>query len=161
MNLGALAATAFEPQGAAADPGAASLSPLAAAVLCEVIDLLGRLDGDASFHQAIDLHALPLTAHDVAALRAHLGDGEVDAAVDAAGRSRVVETAYAGVWWLDHGPAAGGADGARAQIVVARVPDLLLAHPADIAAARARLHTQRAALERGVALGPDEEGNPA
>ncbi|NWG73259.1 MAG: hydrogenase expression/formation protein, partial [Rubrivivax sp.] len=92
----------------------------------------------------IDLRSLPLDDAQRQMLRARLGHGEVRAVVDVAGPTTVDETAFAGLWWVRHEGADGGV--LAEQIVVARVPELLFAHPADVADAAARL--------RG-ALGPD------
>jgi hydrogenase-1 operon protein HyaF len=116
----------------AVDPGAR-----AAAVLIEVADALTALGRDPLAERTIDLHGLPLDDAERAWLRERLGDGEVRATLEVAGRTAVDETAYAGVWWLRHGDAAGRV--LFEQIVVARVPALLLAHPQDAAAAAGRL----------------------
>ncbi|PLX36255.1 MAG: hydrogenase expression/formation protein [Hyphomicrobiales bacterium] len=110
---------------------------LAAAILGEIAGHLGRLAEDPSYSDAIDLRSLPMTDADREDLRAALGQGEVGAVVDVGGETRVDESAFAGVWWVEH----RGADGRvmAEQIVVARVPDILLAHPADIADAHRRL----------------------
>lgn len=111
--------------------------PAALAVLREVARLLDRLAADPTLDHTIDLHSLPLAESDRAGLRAWFGRGEVDALLQAAGTTRLQETAYAGVWWLRHGDE--HAPDALEQIVVARVPALLPAHPEDIVAAARRL----------------------
>lgn len=110
---------------------------IAAAVLHEVAELLERLAGDPDFSETIDLHGLPLTDTDRERLRHRLGHGEVDARLEIAGPTRITETAYAGVWWLRHADADDRP--VLEQIVVARVPALLLAHPDDIGDAARRL----------------------
>ncbi len=107
------------------------------AVLHEVAKALQALARSPRRSRAIDLNSLPLDDAERAALRDRLGRGEVQAAVQAAGETRVDETAFAGVWWVQH----AGADGKvlQEQIVVARVPPLLPAHRDDIAAAAGRL----------------------
>jgi hypothetical protein len=110
---------------------------LAIAVLREVASLLEALVHDPSFQDAIDLRSLPLADADRTALRTLLGDGEVDVRLDVAGQTRVRETAFAGAWWETHYAADGAAIVER--IVVARVPPVLLAHPADVVRARDRL----------------------
>lgn len=112
-------------------------SPAALAVLREVAGLLDGLAADPTLDHTIDLRSLPLADADRAALRAWLGQGEVDALLQAAGTTRLQETAYAGVWWVRHGDE--DAPDALEQIVVARVPALLPAHPEDIVAAARRL----------------------
>ncbi|MCW5665900.1 MAG: hypothetical protein KIT35_18885 [Piscinibacter sp.] len=111
--------------------------PAALAVLREVARLLDGLAADPASDHTIDLRSLPLADADRAALHAWLGQGEVDAMLQAAGTTRVQETAYAGVWWVRHGDE--HAPDALEQIVVARVPALLPAHPQDIVASARRL----------------------
>jgi hydrogenase-1 operon protein HyaF len=109
----------------------------AGAVLLEVATALEGLSRDQQMQYTIDLHSLPMDDDERAWLRARLGSGEVRAALDVAGHSTVDETGFAGVWWVRHGDAEGRAG--LEQIVVARVPALLLAHPDDVADAAGRL----------------------
>jgi hydrogenase-1 operon protein HyaF len=111
-------------------------SGLADAVLREIPVLMQRLS-ETGEGGIIDLRSLPMTDSDRQELAAKLGEGEVKAFLDVSGASTVFETQFAGVWWVRH----EGADGrvAAEQVVVARVPEILLAHPADIAAAQLRL----------------------
>lgn len=110
---------------------------LVEAVLQELAVLLGALAGDEQFSDAVDLHSLPLDDNSRERLRQRLGRGEVEARLELAGPSTIVETAYAGLWWVRHADADGHT--VFEQIVVARVPPLLLAHGDDIAAAAQRL----------------------
>lgn len=112
-------------------------SVLADTVLREVAELIGALAADAAFVQAIDLHALPLDEHGRAQLRARLGRGELVVFGGPDQAMRIWETAYAGVWWLQY--TAPGNALLLEQIVVARVPEIVAAHPADVAAAARRL----------------------
>jgi hydrogenase-1 operon protein HyaF len=107
------------------------------AVLREVARLLTRLATEPDFSDAIDLNSLPMGEPERDRLRDRLGYGEVQAALDAAGPTHITETAYSGVWWVHYGDLNGNA--ALEQIVVARVPELLLAHPSGIHDASARL----------------------
>jgi hydrogenase-1 operon protein HyaF len=111
-------------------------SALAEAVLREILALMQRLL-ETGKTGIIDLRSLPMSGWDRQQLAGTLGEGEVKALVNACGASTVSETQFPGVWWVRH----EGADGrvAAEQVVVARVPEFLLAHPADIAAARTRL----------------------
>jgi hydrogenase-1 operon protein HyaF len=106
-------------------------------VLREVADLIGVLADDADFVRAIDLRGLPLDDRERTQLRARLGRGEIAVMFGADQGTRIWETAYSGVWWVQF----SAADGALLleQIVVARVPEILTAHPADISAAARRL----------------------
>jgi hydrogenase-1 operon protein HyaF len=127
-------------------------SALVEAVLREVAGHLAALAARPDAVEAVDLRSLPLTDGEREALRARLGRGEVRVLLDLAGRTLIDETAYAGVWWVRHESADGGV--MAEQIVVARVPELLLAHPADIDAAARRLQQQ---LGAGTAPGEPEE----
>jgi hydrogenase-1 operon protein HyaF len=126
---------------------------MAAALLREIADRLAALleTGETS---AIDLRSLPMSPDDRAALLETLGEGEVRATVEAAGRSEIVETRYPGVWRVDH----FAPDGAprHAEILISPVPELLRADPADIEDGAERLI---AALD---SYGPaDPEGDDA
>jgi len=112
-------------------------SALAQALLRELADMLAALASDPGCEAVIDLRSLPMEESDREALRDWLGRGEIEANCDVAGVSRVQETGFAGVWWVSHYGLGGVA--LVEQIVVARVPALLLAHPCDIRAAQERL----------------------
>lgn len=124
---------------------------LVQAVLRELAELLDALARDPAREAAIDLRGLPLDDTDREALRRFLGEGEVDAACDVVGASRVKETSFAGVWWVRH----AAADGATLveQVVVARAPSILLAHPSDIAVAQQDLVRLLGGLRAAAAAG--------
>jgi hydrogenase-1 operon protein HyaF len=129
----------------AADLLASEAAPdgAAAAVLREVAAMMQQLARDPDFGDAIDLLSLPLGDAGRAQLRARLGTGEVEATLQLGGSTRIHETAYAGAWWVQRHD-----DGGRAlfeQIVIARVPALLCAHPEDAGAAAQRLAAELAA----------------
>ena len=109
---------------------------LAQAMLPEISELLSRLDEHGESAQ-IDLKSLPMNDSDRRALAARLGRGEVFANLDVAGNTQVWETAYSGVWWVRH----LGADGkiAAEHLSIARIPDILVSHNADIHGAAARI----------------------
>lgn len=86
---------------------------------------------------AIDLSALPLTPADLDWLREKLGGGEIAVTLQAGGESTLDETACAGVWWVTHRNEQGAV--ASQFIEVAFVPELVKAHPADVAIGRERL----------------------
>jgi hydrogenase-1 operon protein HyaF len=79
---------------------------------------------------AIDLRALPFGPGDEAQLLATLGQGEVTIAIEALGPTRIWETAFAGVWVVEH----CNTEGARIAlwIEVTRVPEILLSQPGDL-----------------------------
>lgn len=110
-------------------------------LLAEIAALLGRL-AERGKPGAIDLRSLPLVADDLADLEAALGTGEISAELRVAGLSTVRETGHAGVWWIRH---YGGNDEIAAEILeITRIPEILVSHPADIAAAARRLGTRLA-----------------
>ena len=134
----------MEPLENAAHPGAdgevmavkPEESPLAMALLREISAALAAYV-ETGQTAVIDLKSLPMLDADRAALADLLGDGEVTATLDVAGESEVRETGYAGVWWVRH----FGADRrlAAEQIEITAIPEILLAHRDDIAAAADRL----------------------
>lgn len=70
-------------------------------LLHELVELLRRLiEDDEPSH--IDLGAMELEQADYDLLHETLGDGEVLAQVSNSGRVSVVETGYAGIWWVTH-----------------------------------------------------------
>ena len=109
---------------------------LALAVFAEIATALARL-AETGEETLIDLRSLPLAPGDLERLAEMLGDGEVRCDLDVAGRSEVRETGFSGVWWIRH----FGADDAIAveEITVARIPEILLAHPDDVARAARRM----------------------
>ena len=122
-----------------ADPAADFRTGLARSLLREIAQHLDRLaaTGEAA---AIDLRSLPMTDADRRELDEALGHGDVAAMLDVAGESEIRETGYAGVWWVRH----FGADGkiAAERIEICTVPDILITHESDIAAAGARLRQE-------------------
>jgi hydrogenase-1 operon protein HyaF len=107
-----------------------------AAIACEIANLLDQLvaDGEAG---AIDLRSLPMTAADRQRLQEVLGSGEVQATIDADGRSSVRETGISGVWWTEHRDRHGEM---LAEIIeVCDVPEILVVAHDELAAAGRRL----------------------
>ena len=93
-----------------------------------------------------------MSDEDRACLEDRLGYGEVNATLDVAGQTEIIETAYPGVWWVRHLDGRGRV--AAEQIVVTRVPDILISPPEDIRAAAARLIAE---MRPAAAPGKDEE----
>ena len=124
---------------------------MAYSILAEIGQLLTALSerGEAG---AIDLRSLPMTDADRGQLEEILGRGEVRAELDLAGVSEVWETSYSGVWWIRHKGA--GNKIATEEIAVTPVPEILMAHPADIAAASRRI---RQDLDSAGAQSHDQE----
>mgnify|MGYP003454802353 FL=1 len=79
----------------------------------------------------IDLGALPMGPQDEVQLLAALGEGEVEATINAGGPSSVRETAFHGVWLLTHRNEAG--ETLARFIEVAFVPELLMSQAEDVA----------------------------
>ncbi len=106
-------------------------------ILGEVLHALDRLldDGEPTI---IDLGRLPFGPGEIEELERQLGTGEIRAELDALGASRIRETIYPGVWWLEHFNTAGELAGRYIEIT--RVPEILKSQEADVAAGRARLH---------------------
>jgi hydrogenase-1 operon protein HyaF len=71
------------------------------AILAELAARLERLAtcGDTAL---IDLRSLPMSPDDRIELLEVLGQGEVTATLHAQGASTLRETAFAGVWWIEH-----------------------------------------------------------
>lgn len=115
---------------------APGLTGMAEAVLNEIASLAAKqgADGDVT---AIELTSMPLTRQDRAEIEARLGRGEVEATVEAAGRTEVWETAYAGVWFVRH--FGGGGKVATETIEICPAPGILFSHPDDRIAAATRL----------------------
>lgn len=99
-------------------------------LLQEVVHALRTLS-ETGEGTTIDVSAMPFSAQDETDLRAHLGEGEVSATVNAFGPTLVQETALPGVWLVEH---LDGEDRRLAMhIEVARVPAILVAPIEDIA----------------------------
>ncbi len=88
----------------------------------------------------IDLASLPFGPGELEYLEATLGTGELSARLDALGSSRIRETIYPGVWWVEHRNAFDEIVGRYIEIT--RSPEILSSQDADIAAGRARLENQ-------------------
>lgn len=121
-----------------APPSGPGLSGNATPLLRELDESLRRLldSGEAS---AIDLSALPLTPADLDWLRGQLGTGEIAITLQASGESTLKETACHGIWWVTHCNEAGAVTSQF--IEVAFVPELVKAHPQDVAIGQGRLQS--------------------
>jgi hydrogenase-1 operon protein HyaF len=116
-----------------------------AAILSELVNLLERLArGEAA--ATIDLRSLPMSPHDRAELQRALGEGEVQATVNAEGLSKIRETHISGVWWVEHFDRHG--ELVAEMIEVTLVPQILASASDEIAAGaralRARITTASA-----------------
>ena len=123
-----------------------------AAILSELVNLLERLArGDAA--ATIDLRSLPMSPQDRAELQSALGEGEVQATVNAEGLSKIRETHISGVWWVEHFDRHG--ELLAELIEVTLVPQILASASDEIAAAARALRAQIAT----VAAPPVRGGN--
>lgn len=95
----------------------------------EILTQLERLlsEGEGG---AIDLRGLPMAPNEYTELLAMLGVGELDLSIDLQGPTRIRETAYAGVWWIQH---KDGQDRVLAEYLeINRIPDFLCAQADQI-----------------------------
>jgi hydrogenase-1 operon protein HyaF len=105
-------------------------------ILFEVLHALDKLlDDDTS--TTIDLAGLPFGPGELDHLEEALGQGELVAQLDALGNSRIRETAYPGVWWIEHRNVNDEVVGRYLEVT--RLPEILCSQDADIGAARSRL----------------------
>lgn len=105
-------------------------------LLNEIVHALDRLLDDDE-PTVIDLASLPFAPGELDDLEQALGTGELTAELDALGKSLIRETAYPGVWWVEHRNTGGEVVGRY--IEVTRSPEILMSQDADIGAGRARL----------------------
>jgi len=108
-------------------------------ILNEVLHALDKLLGT-NESTTIDLASLPFGPGELEHLEALLGTGELSAVLDALGTSSIRETAYPGVWWLEHRNAFDEVVGRYLEIT--RTPEILSSQEADIIAGRAHLEDQ-------------------
>lgn len=85
----------------------------------------------------LDLRHEPLTLDDIAALKDLLGQGEVDANLNALGSTNIRETSISGVWWITHFNQEGNINGEYVEITTC--PDMLKTFPEELDSALARL----------------------
>jgi len=79
---------------------------------------------------AIDMRGLPMAPNEYQELLAMLGEGELDLSIDMNGPTRIRETAYAGVWWIQHKDR--GDRILSEYIEINRIPDFLCAQTDQI-----------------------------
>ena len=114
----------------------------------EALDASGETD-------SIDVRRTPLTPQEYQVLKDTLGQGEVEARIQALGETHVRETTMAGVWWVTHYNAAGQVLGEF--IEVTPVPEIMRSDPSAMPLALAGLRGRIAGLEPGVAAGRGQE----
>ena len=116
-------------------------------LLNEVLHAVDRLL-DTGEPTTIDLATLPFGPGELEHLEATLGSGVLCATLDSLGTSHIRETAYPGVWWLEHRNAADEVVGRFLEVT--RTPEILSSQDADITAGRAHLEDQ---LEQDITAG--------
>ena len=107
-----------------------------APVLREILQAMRELATEGR-ESVIDLRSLPFGPGDERALKETLGVGEVSALVQALGASEVEETAYPGVWWIEHRSPDGAVVAKSVEITY--IPKLLCSQPGDVDEAAKRL----------------------
>lgn len=117
---------------------------MAHSLLHEIARDLSKLyhEGEQS---AVDLRSLPMTEADREELEELLGRGDVHVTLNAAGKSEIWETSFAGIWWVRH--FSGDGRIAAETIEITSIPDILMAHPADISVASKRLESELSAAQ--------------
>ena len=108
-------------------------------VLNELLHALNELLSHGK-QTTIDIQSLPFGKLDEERLSTALGRGEVVATIYTLGESRVTETAYPGIWWIEHCNEQGAV--VAKLIEVTYIPEILKAHPEDVAAARQKLSSK-------------------
>ncbi len=79
---------------------------------------------------SIDIRSLPLSPSDYETLIQILGNGEVNATINALGLSKIKETRFSGVWWLQH---LNSHDEIIAELIeVTPLPDILKTQAPDL-----------------------------
>ncbi|MBA1443876.1 MAG: hydrogenase expression/formation protein [Chromatiales bacterium] len=108
-------------------------------VLHEILHALRRL-GETEESTTIDLRSIPFGPGDEALLLDLLGHGEVAVKLEALGASDIYETAFAGVWIVDHRNTEG--ERIALQIEITRVPEILFTQVADLTDSISRLENR-------------------
>ncbi len=127
---------------------------LADAVFAELAHALARLV-ETGEETVVDLRSLPFGETERDALRERLGKGEVTCELEVAGRSEVHETGFSGVWWVRH--YGGSGEVIVEEVVVARIPEILVSHPEDVAHAARRMAATRDETPVTQSTAADEE----
>jgi hydrogenase-1 operon protein HyaF len=135
--------------------GHGSRTGMADAVLREIAALLVRFAATGE-PGAIDIRSLPLTLADLAELDERLGKGEATVRLSTAGGSDIWETSYAGVWRVRDFDSTGRI--AAERIEITRVPEIVMAHAADIRAAATRMADDIAEITGGADAGTGNAG---
>jgi len=104
-------------------------SPQVLALLRELQDMITKL-AERGESNSIDIRSLPLSPSDYEVLMQILGNGEVNATVNTLGLSKIKETRFSGVWWLQH---LNSHDEIVAELIeVTSLPDILKSQATDL-----------------------------
>lgn len=106
-------------------------------IMHEILHALLKL-ADKDETTTIDLRAMPFGPGDEDQLLSQLGSGEIQVELNTLGRSKIYETAYSGVWLIDHRNADD--QPVALQIEIAPIPSILLAQTEDVRDAITRLN---------------------
>lgn len=108
-------------------------------IMYEILHALRKLAAQGE-STTIDLQAIPFGPGDEDELLDLLGTGEITVELNSLGSSSIRETAYSGVWIIDH----RNADDQRIalHIDIAQVPMIICSQPEDVAEALNRLEDQ-------------------
>ncbi len=116
-------------------------------LLHELVEMLRRLlEEDEPAH--IDLGAMDLGEADYALLHQVLGEGEIVAQVTNFGRVSVIETGYAGIWWVTHMDEAGQV--LSEFLEVSYCPEVLIAEQETVEDGRDALKAQLFEIGSGI-----------
>lgn len=108
-------------------------------IMHEILHALRKLKAQAE-PTTIDLRAIPFGPGDEDDLLNLLGTGEITVELDSLGKSTIRESAYSGVWIVDHRNAEG--ERVALQIEITRVPAIIQSQAEDMAEAIIRLDDQ-------------------
>lgn len=99
------------------------------AILYEILAMLENLVAYGEAGQ-IDLKSLPMAPGEYERLRGALGEGEAEVTLQLTGASHCRETAFPGVWWIQHRNPSG--EVVAEFIEVATVPEILVPEADEI-----------------------------
>jgi len=138
MNARRLSDIPVKVEGGSANAGGASgtVGGGLIAILREISEMLERL---AQYDEsgAIDLRSLPFSPADYQRLRESLGSGEVEITLNVDGISRLRETGFSGVWWVEHRNAE---DELVAELLeITHIPEIVVTERDEIAKSASRL----------------------
>jgi HupH hydrogenase expression protein, C-terminal conserved region len=106
------------------------------AILRELSEMLERL-AEYDETAAIDLRSLPFSRSDYQSLREFLGTGEVEVTLNVDGQSRVRETNFPGVWWVEH---RNQEDELLAELLeITNIPEIIVTENDEVAKSASRL----------------------